>query len=296
MDNSSKYIIRRLGRSIEISEVNSSILVYRIPYQNLLDQNKQLLQKLIKNRFIVYILFGESKQGDDVVYVGKSTNGLLNRPTSHDDKHDNWIYCYVLTQFEERTFFNDGIIQYIENEISNRINELNHYQNTTVLTTPSTANSYDMEECYKYLKIAYEMLDVIGLDLISYIGEKSDIEDPSENDDSNIETQVPDGFYHLERKLKSWHNKTVYAKMQITNGKYIVLSGSEICPNEGQGLMDTIRIKRENAQTIDNRLQEDIVFNSPSAAASFVIGGPANGWFIWKDESNSFLNEYRIKH
>ena len=30
-----KYIIKRIGRSVEISEATSSLLVYRIPYQNL---------------------------------------------------------------------------------------------------------------------------------------------------------------------------------------------------------------------------------------------------------------------
>ena len=30
-----KYIIKRIGRSVEIPEATSSLLVYRIPYQNL---------------------------------------------------------------------------------------------------------------------------------------------------------------------------------------------------------------------------------------------------------------------
>ena len=109
-----KYIIKRIGRSVEISEATSSLLVYRIPYQNLSAGADEPIK--IKNKFIVYILFGENNDGQDVIYVGKSTNGLKNRPTSHDDKFDNWTYCYVLTQFEERTFFNDGTIQYIEDK------------------------------------------------------------------------------------------------------------------------------------------------------------------------------------
>ena len=80
-----KYIIKRIGRSVEISEATSSLLVYRIPYQNLSVGADEPIK--IKNKFIVYILFGENNDGQDVIYVGKSTNGLKNRPTSHDDKY-----------------------------------------------------------------------------------------------------------------------------------------------------------------------------------------------------------------
>ena len=51
-----KYIIKRTGRSIEISEATSSVLVYRIPYQNLASGADEPIK--IKNKFIVYILFG----------------------------------------------------------------------------------------------------------------------------------------------------------------------------------------------------------------------------------------------
>ena len=66
--------------------------------------------------FVVYILLGKNNNGKDVIYVGKSKNGLKNRPTAHEDKYPNWTVCYILTQFKERTFFNDGSIQYLEDE------------------------------------------------------------------------------------------------------------------------------------------------------------------------------------
>lgn len=282
-----KYIVKRIGRTVEISEATSSLLVYRIPYQNLASGVDESIK--IKNKFIVYILFGENKEGADVIYVGKSTNGLKNRPTSHDDKFDNWTYCYVLTQFEERTFFNDGTIQYIEDKVNKRVNDLNHYQNTTKVTNAGTANSFDMEDCDAYLDKAYEMLDVLGLDLITYI----DNETYEEEDESEEVSIIPDGIYKLSRKLKRWNNKTANAKMQVTGGKFIVLSGSVICPNEGPGLLDSIRIKRTNAEIVDDKLKEDVVFDSPSAAACFVIGAAANGWYSWRTEEGKRLEQFR---
>jgi len=36
---------------------------------------------------------------------------LKNRPTSHEDKYDKWTYCFVLTQFKERTFRDDEALE-----------------------------------------------------------------------------------------------------------------------------------------------------------------------------------------
>lgn len=284
-----KYIVRRIGRSVEISEATSSLLVYRIPYQNLSAGADEPIR--IKNKFIVYILFGENKDGIDVIYVGKSTNGLKNRPTSHDDKYGKWTYCYVLTQLEERTFFNDGTIQYIEDKVNKRVNELNHYKNTTKVTNTGTANSFDMEDCDAYLAKAYEMLDALGLDLITYMD--SDIDSKDNDDDESVLSVIPDGVYHMSWKLRRWGNKTVRAEMQAFSGKYIVLAGSDICPNEGNGLLDAVRIKRENAEILDNKLQADVVLNSPSGAASFVIGAAANGWSAWKTKEDKVIDIFR---
>lgn len=286
-----KYIVKRIGRSIEISEATSSLLVYRIPYQNLSAAAEEPIK--IKNKFIVYILFGENANGLDVIYVGKSTNGLKNRPTSHDDKFDNWTYCYVLTQFEERTFFNDGTIQYIEDKVNKRVNDLKHYINTTKVTNAGTANSFDMEDCDAYLEKAYQMLDVLGLDLITYCADNEGNKQANENDGLDAVGVVPDGIYHMSWKLKRWGNRTAKGRMQVAGGKYILLSGSDVCPNDGPGLFDAVKIKRENANIVDDKLQEDVVFKSPSGASSFVIAAASNGWSAWKDQNGKPIDVFR---
>ncbi len=273
-----KYIVKQYGRSVELSEANSSILIYRIPYQDLVNGIDPAIT--IRNKFIVYILFGESEFGKDVVYVGKSKNGLKNRPTAHEDLYDHWEYCYILTQFEERTFFNDGTIQYIEDQVNKRVNDIKHYDNKTCQTNGGTANRNDEEDCDTYLQKAYSMLDVLGLDLTTYMQDDTDENSPV--DDDSVSVVVPDGLYKMKRKLKNWNNKTAKGEMQVANGKYILLSGSDVCPNEGKGLIDSVRIKRGTARIVNNILQEDIVFSSPSGAAVFVLGCSANGWMTWK--------------
>ena len=56
------------------------------------------------------------------------------------------------------------------------------------------------------------MLDVLGLDLITFMQDDSEA-----NDDSG----------DMSRRLKSWGNKIVEGQRQVANGKYILLKGRD---------------------------------------------------------------------
>ena len=148
-----RYIVRFDGSVAEITRPVSSVLVYRIPYGDL----KKKKYPDIDNNFIVYILFGRNAFGKDAVYVGKSTNGMKNRPTSHEGKYDNWSTCFVLTQHAEKTFLNDGCIQYMEYMINERVRKDRRYVDTTDITNTGTANKSEQEDCDEYLEEAYDM-------------------------------------------------------------------------------------------------------------------------------------------
>ena len=158
-----KYIIRRTERNcIEISKPISTILLYRIPYERIREKDWDVM---ISNRFIVYVLLGKNEEGRDAVYVGKSKNGMENRPQSHEDRPVRWKDCYILTDIRERTILNDGTIQYLEHRISDRADATKEYVNTTKSVNRDTASRSDMEVCDEFLSEAYEMLDVLGLNL-----------------------------------------------------------------------------------------------------------------------------------
>lgn len=76
-----------------------------------------------------------------------------------------------------------------------------------------------------------------------------------------------------------------------------VLKGSTI---NSVHLTETVKKKR--AQQFEDYtilqdgkrvVKQDVVFDSPSGAAVFCVGGSANGWDTWKDENGRVLNEYR---
>ncbi len=146
---------------VKISHLRDKCQVYRIPYKVLKNRSYDVI---IENNFIVYVLLGKNKSGKDVVYVGKSIKGLDSRPLSHEDKCPFWSYCYVITEGKD-SYLNDGVIQYIENELSMRFQKSEDYELTTSVTNTDTANSRDIRYADQLLQYAYKMLNALGLDI-----------------------------------------------------------------------------------------------------------------------------------
>lgn len=246
-----KYIIRYNSKNcVELSKPINTTLVYRIPYVNIKNKNHDID---ISNRFIVYILYGKNEKGKDFLYVGKSKNGIDSRPTAHEDKNIKWNMCYILTDIKERTILNDGTIQYLEDKICKKVNEIDKYENTTKQTTSGTANHSDMEDCDVFLEEAYDMLFTLGLDLF-------------EDEDEVINTtqrkfEVVDKFKSLfeqvDRLILSQNSNIVREQMAVYY-KY-VLSDKVICSVSSTNAQLNICFSIPIGKMIDpNNLLEDV--------------------------------------
>lgn len=79
-----------------------------------------------------------------------------------------------------------------------------------------------------------------------------------------------------------------------------VLKGNKVNPRHVDKISDTNR-KTRNKQLADYTKEvngeriviEDIVFDTPSGASRFCVGGFSNGWTEWKDEEHRELKYYR---
>lgn len=287
-----KYIVRMFGHSVEMTKPNSTMLVYKIPYQDIVMGRVGFN---IPNRFVVYILFGRNSEGKDALYVGKSKNGIDSRPTAHNERYSSWLTCYVLTQFKERTFLNDGTIQYLEDRINKRINESGLYENKTRMTTSGTANTDDEEDCENYLGEVYEMLSILGLDLIS----DANVEEVDETDAGKYSTlrdysQVPNGRYTFTRKLKRLGGRIVRGTMDVRDGQFILLAGSDIAQDVREHELTGAWLAHWREAKVENGvLLEDMVCSSPSECGSLIIGTSCNGWRNWRDSDGRKLDTYR---
>lgn len=188
---------------LEVTNSTSSILVYRIPYEKIKNHTHNLE---IQNRFIVYILHGKNPKGKDYLYVGKSKNGIDNRPVSHEDKYRDWDDCYILTTFKERTFLNDGTIQYIEDAIKQRIDSIDCFIDTTNVTNVGTANSAEEEDCDDYLDDVYDRLFPMGLNLY----ERKNLDDAEEElPQGHLSSDSDQRFFTVRQKFLNLYNDLV---------------------------------------------------------------------------------------
>lgn len=280
-----RYTAVTVNHSIELLANTSSTVVFRIPYRNLMARE---IGFSVANRFIVYILFGRNAQGKDMIYVGKSKNGLDNRPTAHNDKFDDWTTCYVLTQSTDYSYLNDGVIQHIEHKLNERINICGLYVNTTETTASGTANKAEEEDSETFIQEAIDMLYVLGLDLALPIGADSVPGSPKT-------TCVPDGTYSFRRKNKAT-GRTITATMQVAGDTFTVLAGSMMAAQKSPTLSPSVRKARSSATVENGILMQPASFGSPSSAATFVSGEACDGWVCWKTPDGKFIDVYRKKN
>lgn len=104
---------------------------------------------------------------------------------------------------------------------------------------------------------------------------------------------VPDGSYHMARKLKRLGNVVFEADMRVAGGRYIIPAGTKVCLKEGRGLSSGIKQMRETFVDHDGVVTEDVEFRSPSGACSFVIGSSADGWVNWATSDGRYIDVYR---
>jgi len=149
--------------SVEISCDETRIRLYRFPYNEVRNGHYDFD---IENNFIVYVLYGHNNKGSDLVYIGESKNGLVNRPKSHEDKCSFWSDCYVLTEeVSDKSIFDDAVIHYLEDKLTELFRKTNRFLVRTERTMNNTINRNQTKKCERYLKDAERMFFVLGLNL-----------------------------------------------------------------------------------------------------------------------------------
>lgn len=117
---------------------------------------------------------------------------------------------------------------------------------------------------------------------------------------SDIKNELLNTTFYLERT--SITNEKYEGKMIIKGPKkYVLLKGAKVNPKTKEYAQEQNKQLKEDYQdSIDNNNQttKDISFESPSAAAVFVIGYNENGWEEWKSKEGKQLKDFieRGKH
>lgn len=241
----------------------------------------------------VYFLFGTSDQtGENIVYIGqagarKNGEGILNRLQEHkrNPDKDYWTEAVVFTT--SNNSFGPTEISYLENRFCSLATEAKRYLvkngNDPTSGNITEEKESELEEFIDYAKI---VMGTFGHKIFEPL-----TEDKTRNEPLLIISESKELLLHLKRKSRK-SGQVIEANCKQTNEGFVVLKGSHIETIDSDSIPPGIKERRQKAYIDDNGiLQENVLFSSPSYAASFVIGGSVNGLTAWVTAEGKTLKE-----
>lgn len=244
----------------------------------------------------VYFLFGTSDQtGENVAYIGqagirKNGEGILYRLIEHkrNPDKDYWTEAIVFTT--SNNSFGPTEISYLENRFVGMATEAGRYlvknNNDPTMGNITEEKESELEEFIDCAKI---VMGTLGHKIFEALAEKSST--------PKVKEIIDDDELTLFMKRNSRKSgKLIEASCKQTREGFVILKGSLIETIDSESIPPGIKERRLKAKIDEHGiLQENVLVNSPSYAAAFVIGGHANGLVEWKTEDGTTLKEIENK-
>lgn len=236
-----------------------------------------LLQREEANHPGVYFLTGVNPEtGRYRVYIGEAE--VIKARVKNHLSRDFWkTLTFFVSKDENLT---KAHIKYLEGKLIDEARLIGRYeveQNSSGSHLPES-DAADMDVFY--MRMA-QLLPVLGHDFLKPISKTK----PNEQADEMLYCEI----------------KNVKAKGQQTENGFVVLKGSEAVLEERPSTQKypyaanlRSQLLREGVmRRIDDKLifEQDYEFSSPSAAASVIHGGQANGLQSWKDSMGVSLKQ-----
>jgi hypothetical protein len=223
----------------------------------------------------IYFLFGESDTSQDgCVYIGQASErankkGLIGRLAEHErDAGKNYWYTTVCFTTEGNSLGQSSLC-FLENRLCELAREAQRFE----VKNSNTPNAGCITEDEKYdFNATLEKLVL----LVGILGFK--VFEPLVSPLSESGTT-----YYITRSGSN-------AQAKMTDEGMVVLKGSVIAPKQLACCPKSAALQREKYEA-KHKLDSDVLFKTPSAAACFVIGSSANGWTEWKTKDGTTLSD-----
>lgn len=264
-------------------------VIYKIPRIQLGDLKSR---SEMKQSGVYFLLGRDDANQQDTVYIGQATSrkngeGVLLRVQEHTrDNHADYFNDVIVLTTQNNSF-GPTEISYLENRFTQLANEANRF----VVRNGNEPNSGNVtEEKQSELDEVVENTKTI----IGTLGYRVFV--PMINGDNSVDEEPIEAetVLALKRKIKR-SNREIIATCRQTAEGFVVLEGSMIELTDGKGIPESIRNLRQELLKEgiikDGILKKNRFFNSPSYAASFVLGMPTNGRTDWKDSNGCTLKE-----
>lgn len=261
-------------------------VAYKIP-RTYLDKCKD---RIDMKQSGVYFLFSSNENDENEVYIGqagirKNGEGIFLRVYEH--LKDEYYFNEVVIITTQNNYFGPTEISYLENRFTNMAINNNRF-NVRNNNEPNIGNvteekESELEEFIDYSKI---ILGVLGYKLFVPI-----LNNNSERFKYNFENK---NILFINRKLRN-QKSILKAKCLQTNEGYVLLKGSQIELTHNSSipkkLLDLRNKLIKTGKIKDGITQENLLFNSPSYASSFVLGRSSNGKIDWRTKEGLTINK-----
>ncbi len=242
----------------------------------------------------VYFLFGKNEEtGDSVAYIGqagarKNGEGILNRLQEHkrNPEKDYWTEAIVFTT--SNNSFGPTEISYLENRFCNLAIQAKRYvvKNGND-PTPGNITEEKESELEEFIDNAKIIMGTLGHKVFVPLATSTPTPVIAEEDIADTSDE-----------LLYFDHSGVKATGKRTSDGFVVLKGSQICSKLTKSCPDsTLRNREKYASKVDENfvLIEDILFTSPSSAASYIGGASLSGNACWCNAEGTTLKNIDAK-
>lgn len=245
----------------------------------------------------VYFLFGKTEDTDeDVVYIGqagarKNGEGILNRLQEHkrNPEKDYWTEAIVFTTSNNNSF-GPTEISYLENRFCGLATQAKRYvvKNGND-PTPGNITEEKESELEEFIDNAKIIMGTLGHKVFVPIIIPTTVS--TTDVPATLTTDVSDEILYFD-------HSGVKATGRRTSEGFVVFKGSQIAAKLTKSCPDpTLRNREKYTDKIDANfyLMEDILFTSPSSAASFIGGASLSGNATWCNADGITLKKLEEK-
>jgi len=238
---------------IECINDNWKGIAYRFPRKEK-DKYKDHL-----NQTGVYLLFDKcDDESSSTVYVGKAeTQSIFDRLQQHDKDGDKDSLTEVIV-FTKNDSMGPSQVCFLENRFYEMAKKAKRY-NLLNSKTPSTGNytKQDESDFNNFIDYAKLVMGILGCKVFERIN-------------------------RIEFYIKLSNNKKAIGRPNGIKKEFVVSEGSYINKIDRLSFDKAFRKKYASAIDADGKLLKDIIFNSISQAAEFVVGYGTSGNVTWK--------------
>ena len=236
----------------------------------------------------VYFLFGKSDETNQPqVYIGEAEN-ILARLKQHLSGKEFWTEAIAFVSKD--TNLNKAHIKFLEYRLYRLAQEARRYELLNAnQPTESSVSEMDQAELEEFIDNMRLLLNVLGHKVLEPVtgAVPGTVSSPNTPQAQSSARTI---FYLTDRSGAK-------ASGLRTSEGFVILAGSQFnsvtqssLPQSGANQRCALREKGLLSE--DFTLQQDCLFNSPSAAAQIVVGYSINGRIAWKTEDGQSLKDF----